>query len=401
MRAHDLVVFSSDAAFAVDAELRVVAWNERAHELLGYREEEVLGRPCWDVLQGLFPDGTPLCSPECQAKLCFGCCRPYGVRACLGRHRDGRWVELSLSSVVVPRGLEDGIQAVVFLRPLEEASIAAEAPSPSTSGQDRDKGRELLRVFTLGRFALVVGGRGVAWERWPRKQAVKLLKVLLTQRGRVVPREQLVEALWPGSPPDQGRTRLKVTVYALRRELTRLGLPSDLVQTVGEGYRLRREALWVDADVFEERVREGMALERKGLVAQALRSYREAEALYGGDFLAEERYEDWCSAERERLRELYLELMERLARRLAEQGDFAGAALACRKALVQEPCREALHRALMLYLWREGRRDEALAQYKKLEERLRRELGVAPLPETRALYERIRRNRPHLDPGST
>ncbi len=72
MRAHDLVVFSSDAAFAVDAELRVVAWNERAHELLGYREEEVLGRPCWDVLQGLFPDGTPLCSPECQAKLCFG-----------------------------------------------------------------------------------------------------------------------------------------------------------------------------------------------------------------------------------------------------------------------------------------------------------------------------------------
>ncbi len=388
MKAQELVHFSSDAAFAVDWELRVAAWNERAQELLGYRAEEVLGRPCWDVLQGLLPDGKPLCTPDCHAKLCFGCCRPYGVRGCLGRHKQGHWVRLSLSSVAIPgeRGTQGAIAAVIFLRPFD-------AEIPEEADRDRDKELDVLRIFTLGRFALVAGGRGVPVERWTRKQALTLLKVLVTHRGRAVPRERLIEALWPGIPERQGRERLKVTVYALRRELREAGADSALIQTIDGAYLLRREGIWVDADVFESRIREGYTLEQHGQHAEALRCYQEAEALYGGNFLEEERYEDWCAEERERLRELYLNLLQRMAGLLAAQRDWAGAAWLCRKALAQEPCREAVHRALMEYLWRQGRQDEALAQYRRLRELLARELGVEPLPETQKLYERIRQAR--------
>ncbi len=399
VQARDLVTFSSDAAFAVDPELRVIAWNERAEELLGYREAEVLDRPCWDVLQGLFPDGRPLCTPDCHAKLCFGCCQPYGVRCCLGRHKEGHWVKLSLSSIAIPQAHDEEISAVIFLRPYE-AKLASDRDRDrdrdrarggvvARGEEERDKGLNLLRIFTLGRFALIVGGRGVPLERWRRKQAITLLKVLVTYRGRAVPREQLLEALWPGLPEPRGRDRLKVTVYALRQELGALGLDPDLVHTENGAYLLRREGLWVDADVFESRLREGYALERRGQRDEALRCYREAEALYGGDYLEEDRYEDWCAEERERLKELYLDLLQRMAALLAAEGDYAGAAWLCRKALVREPVRETIHRALMEYLWKQGRRDEALAQYRRLRELLARELDVDPLPETEQLYQKI------------
>lgn len=382
VRARDLVTFSSDATFAVDPDLRVIAWNERAEELLGYREGEVQGRPCWDVLQGLLPDGRPLCTPECQAKLCFSCCQAYGVRCCLGRHREGYWIKLGLSSIAIPH--DEEVAAVIFLRPFEEG-VEGEG------GRTTLVGSRLLRVFTLGRFALVVGGRGVPLERWTRKQAISLLKILVTHRGKTLPREQLIEALWPGLPERRGRDRLKVTMYALRRELQAAGVDPRLLYTVGGAYGLRREGLWVDADVFEGRVREGYAWERRGRDEEALRAYREAEALYGGDFLGEDLYEDWCAEERERLRELYLDLLQRMATLLAARGDYAQAAWLCRKALVHEPCRETIHRTLMECLWRQGCRAEALAQYRRLQELLAQELGVEPLPETQALYRRILR----------
>lgn len=393
MKAHELVHFSSDAAFAVDGELRVVAWNDRARELLGYSAEEVLGRSCWDVLQGVLPDGRPLCTPDCHAKLCFSCYRPYGVRECLGRHKDGRWVKLGLSSLVIPSASVSAhrrITAVVFLRPLEESADRKDRPEALGAP---------LRAFTLGRFCLVARERGVPVERWARKQAVTLLKMLLTHRGRAVPRERLMEALWPGISPASGRERLKVTVYALRKELRAAGADPDLIQTQNGAYLLRREGIWVDADVFEARVREGEALERHGRLDEALRCYQEADALYQGDFLEEDRYEDWWAEERERLRELSLEALGRMARLHASRGDYPQAIQLCRKALVREPCREGVHRALMEYLWRAGRRDEALAQFERLQGILARELGVDPLPETRRLHERILQSPAHSLPS--
>jgi PAS domain-containing protein len=64
--ARALVEHASDAAFAVDSELHVVAWNQPCCELLGYSPEEVIGRYCYDVLQAVEPCGVPLCTPECE-----------------------------------------------------------------------------------------------------------------------------------------------------------------------------------------------------------------------------------------------------------------------------------------------------------------------------------------------
>ncbi len=373
--ARSLVHFASDAAIAVDEELKVVAWNARAQELLGHRAEEVLGRPCYAVLRGILPDGQPLCTPECQAKLCFCSYQPFGVRSCLVPRKDGSWMKLSLGSLVIPQSTaqNEGITAVIFVRPLE-------AEETTVGG---------LRVYTLGCFCLAVANRGIPVVRWARKQALLLLKYLITQRGRAVHRERLIECVWPGVSERQGRESLKVAIYFLRKKLRESGVESQLIETAGEAYRLRPEAFWLDAHVFEERVRQGEALEARGNPEEALRHYQDAEALYQGDYLEEERYSDWCAEERERLREIYLEMLMRMSNLYAARAEYGEAAQVCRKALVREPCRESFHRALMEHLWRQGRRDEALTQFERCRTLLARELGVPPMPDTEHLYREI------------
>ncbi len=57
---------SGDAVVATDAAGRVVIWNRAAERLLGYRADEVVGRPCYDVLDGIDPCGGRFCRKECE-----------------------------------------------------------------------------------------------------------------------------------------------------------------------------------------------------------------------------------------------------------------------------------------------------------------------------------------------
>ena len=55
-------------AFAIDLDQNIIFWNPRAERLLGYAPEQVLGRKCYEVLQGLALDGaTPFCTRDCPA----------------------------------------------------------------------------------------------------------------------------------------------------------------------------------------------------------------------------------------------------------------------------------------------------------------------------------------------
>jgi len=55
-------------AYAVDLDENVVFWNSQAERILGHAAEDVLGRKCHEVAQGIRHDGTtPFCSRDCPA----------------------------------------------------------------------------------------------------------------------------------------------------------------------------------------------------------------------------------------------------------------------------------------------------------------------------------------------
>jgi len=135
--------------------------------------------------------------------------------------------------------------------------------------------------------------------------------------------------------------------------------------------------------------------EFEGLAAAGTpQALERATALYRGDLLegldvGDEAFERWLSAERERLRELAIEVLAKLFRRQYTGGAAEAAMQTARRLLALDPLQEIAHRALMRLLVQSGRREAALRQYAVFSSLLRRELHLEPDPETRRLYEDI------------
>ncbi|HEY4773854.1 MAG TPA: BTAD domain-containing putative transcriptional regulator, partial [Xanthobacteraceae bacterium] len=319
-----LVNFASDAAFAISGASRIVAWNERAADLLGYSSAEALDRPCDKILQIMLPGGKLLCGPGCEAKRCFEHQSPFAASECCLRHKDGRWLHADISTLVTPaRGNGSAAArtvAIVLMRPHEQAVFA------------RADGR--LQILTFGRFGLSANGRALSVDRWYRRQALTLLKILITYRREVLHREHLIAHLWPDADERRGRERLKVTAYVLRERLRAAGMSGDIVSAAGSAYALDREAIWLDCEAFEKSYEEGRRLAQRGRASDALVRFEEAARLYQGDFLPEDIYADWCAEERERLRESYFDVLGHVIDGYLDRGDFEEAAVICRRGLV-------------------------------------------------------------------
>ncbi len=260
--------------------------------------------------------------------------------------------------------------------------LAGTAAAPDTPHQ--------LTVYALGQTRILQDGQPI--DDWPSSKGKAAFKYLLLQRRQPVAKERLIALFWPDADPEGARNNLNVTIYGIRKVLGHA--QPDVAHIVLEDgcYRLNADLdLWVDLEAFDERLRAGRTLESQGQVDAAIAAYREAEQLYQGDLFAEERAEDWCLPERQRLRESALDLLRRLARLSLAQEDPHAAVAAHRRLLGIDPCDEQSHRELMRLYARLDRPQLAVRQFRSCAEALSRELHMIPSPETTALYRRIQR----------
>ena len=227
-----------------------------------------------------------------------------------------------------------------------------------------DEAREIA-VTLLGRFAVTVGGIPVPEASWKRRHAAALVKVLALAPGRRLHREQVMDLLWPEDTIAEAAPKLHKAAHFARRALD---VPGAVVLR-GEAVLLcPGTILTVDAARFEE-------LAGRALAAGDTPAVREALALYGGELLPGNRYDEWAEPHREQLRRHQLDLL-RLAGRW--------------EAVVElDPGDERAHLALMRQYAARGDRHAALRQFERLDRALRQELGVAPGPEASALRDRL------------
>lgn len=371
---------ASDAGFAIDGNLLIVGWNKCASDLLGYEPEEAIGRHCAEILQAVASNGDPLCVPGCSADCCFRREKPFEARDCMAHRKDGTWAPVSITSVALSKKVR---------QPLHSEAIAVIYIHSDTAPDDKHLLDKTLRIFTFGRFGLSVGDKDLEVEHWDRKQSVTILKFLAAHSGRSVPREVLIDCLWPEVNELSGRKRLKTCIYSLRQHLRNAGLSGQIVETTNEAYLLRSEAIWVDTEVFEKSIVEGNARLNEGLYQEALEFYRVAEHLYRGEYLDEDIHTEWCAEERERFRQIFMEMLINMAECYEQCTDYPKTIAVYRKILSYDSCRESTHRALMECLARTGHADSAITQYRYCRHTLSQELDVEPMPETEALYRRI------------
>jgi DNA-binding SARP family transcriptional activator len=241
-----------------------------------------------------------------------------------------------------------------------------------------------LAIQALGRFRVVRSGRPVALAEWQSRKARDLLKILVARRGRPVTREQLMEALWPGQDPAPLGNRLSVALSTARSVLDpdKRFDADHFVTADRETIALRSEAVVVDVERFLAEAARALAL-RRARSTEAGELLARAEALYSGDFLEENAYDDWAITLREEARAVYVDLVRALAEDAAERDDADAAVRYFLRVLEKDPYDEEAHLGLVSALETAGRHGEARRHFRAYAARMD-ELGIesAPFPVT-------------------
>jgi ATP/maltotriose-dependent transcriptional regulator MalT/DNA-binding SARP family transcriptional activator len=215
-------------------------------------------------------------------------------------------------------------------------------------------------VQSLGRFRVFRKGEPVPLAAWQSRKARELVKMLVGRRGRPTPRDALMEALWPDQSPDRLGNRLSVLLSTVRSVLDpeKRYDPEHFVAA-------DRNAVWLDADHLSLDVAEflaaagdALALRRTG-DGRAHERLVAAEALYTGDFLEEDAYEDWAIGLREESRAVYTHVVRALADDAMRTGDTDAATRYHLRILERDPYDEPAHLGLVTTLVAAGRHGEA------------------------------------------
>lgn len=219
----------------------------------------------------------------------------------------------------------------------------------------------------------------------------KLLAYLLLQRYRVHPREALAELLWHDSPQEQARHCLNTALWRLRRQLEPTGVPKGtylITTSTGEVGFNKESNHYLDIADFEENLNNILGKPENSISAEDAQTLEKVLALYTAELL-EGCYEEWALRERERLRYLYLDSLTLLMRYYRERKEYRKSLSFGEKIMQLDPLREEINREMIRLYVECGQRPLAIRQYESWREVLMAELGISPMPETQALYDRI------------
>jgi DNA-binding SARP family transcriptional activator len=262
--------------------------------------------------------------------------------------------------------------------PTHPASLAKSSGSPAVENPS-------LQAHLLGQFVLYADGQDISSEMPHQVQTV--LKYLVSQRRQPVSKDALLDLLWPDTELSVACSRLRMVMHTLRKgtRTSPLGC-HELVIVQSNNFAINPDlCLWVDVEDFERHWQNGWRLARAGKMEEAVTAYEKAESLYTGAFMADDLYADWTLLRREALRDAYSTILTMLASMSTQLGDHTGAIIWSLKLLSQDDCREDAYRFLILSHIRLGQRARAAHWYALCAQTLKRELGLEPSLETRAL----------------
>jgi len=295
------------------------------------------------------------------------------------------WWEPDAMTRLCLKALEAGIEPAYVIDLIRKRGLF-----PGFSPMEIEAWPWKLRIYTLGRFGVVLDGKRVGASGKAQEKPLQLLKALIALGGRDVPREKLADALWPDTDGDRALESLAVNVRRLRRLLG-----DEKAVLVSEGrVTLSNQVCWVDCWAFKrifaraERAHREDPEAGEGRTSTAL--FEKALGLYLGEFLEGEKDRPWAVTMRERLRGKFLRAVMEAGRNREATGEWESALSCYRKGQEADDLHEEFHRRVMICLHQLGRRNEAEAAYQRCRRTLRACLGVAPSTETEAVLKFIR-----------
>ena len=245
----------------------------------------------------------------------------------------GRAVESDLAAKDIRRllrrqpALSRQFRRVRSLSTSDESQTLDALIADQSDGEDKGRptlGEESAPVYirTFGSFSLEVNGVALKPSDWRSAKTKQILALLLLRRGGGIPRDELINTIWPGTERESGSNNLKFCWSILKR-LLEPGLTnraeSRFLRRGPAGYELiMDDGLKVDVDVFGEQL---VRCRWSGSPDDLLGAVN----LYRGDFLADLPATDDIESKRDRYRDEYVSAVMRIVNYFSERGRLAEA----------------------------------------------------------------------------
>lgn len=243
-----------------------------------------------------------------------------------------------------------------------------------------------FRIELLGSLRVIQHDAANTPLRIRSRRGQALIAFLALHLNRAIPRAKIAALLWE----DQSETRAR---HSLRQLLTQLRDEIGPLFDTGIG----KDSLELSSTAFRPDVSE--FLECAGNPDPA--SVKRATELYLGELLdpgtVSSSYDEWISSERRKLHALALHVFETRIGHLTAGGSHREALGVCERLFALDPLSEATHRRLISLEAEVNGAGSAAKRAKELASLLRKELGVAPEPETAELVASLSRARPPHD----
>jgi DNA-binding SARP family transcriptional activator len=240
------------------------------------------------------------------------------------------------------------------------------------------------RIEVCGALRIELEGRRVD-PQLPGRKGRQLFACLVLSRDRPMSRDQLIEAIWSESAPENPEAAFSTLLTR-----TRTALGPGVIHGQRELVLELRESAWIDWEIAHGAMAAAEALlaagDPRGAAAEAAPGLEIARRPFMPGITA-----PWIEQRRRELSDLHAGLLEASARASLAIGghELAAAERSARELIVRERFRESAYALLMQVHVARDNVAEALLVYDVLRGVLREHLGLTPGPATRALAERL------------
>ena len=420
-----------------DVPVQIKPWFFRNQALLlhflGYPEQSRVA--CQEMLKALELTGYGMYAPECLFSLAFMLWHEGQVEQALGHAQRGLDIAreaqakfwqmkayqlLALFSGKSGEASEHLKEAIEFTEangyhaywlsdswkisgPLLEQALAQDllrADSPLNKFFAHQPASPKARPFALeiralGPLEITRSGQTLIPGPYIRPRVLLLLKYFLTFPNRLLAAEQLMDEFWPDLKPAQARRALNSHLTLVRRAVRLEASEPALIVREGDGYRLSGDPqLWYDSRQFREQWETARMLSRESQVPAAVEFYLQVEKLYRGDFLCDDRYDDFIVLERQRLRKQYEQTLEYLADFYSMRGFAEEAIERYRRALQGEDPSEEILQKLLYCCVAHGDTETATREFELFKSRTEDADGLRLDRSTGAVYRKLLKKSP-------
>ena len=227
-------------------------------------------------------------------------------------------------------------------------------------------------------------------DAWTTRRARDIFCYIATSKHRRVDKDVLIDTFWGEEDLTTIEKNFHPTISHIRKALNnRQSFKQNFIVFRDGAYQLNPELSYsIDAEDFENYIAEAEKAKREKDTDGFRANLEKANALNRGEFMAGV-YDDWAEERRHYYSEQHSRVLNALAKLAFTDKSWSSALKFSGEILQKDPFREDAHRLIMKIFAAQGKRAQVKEQFETLQELLKKELGVAPAPETRKTFQEL------------